>query len=112
MLDNINKWKNKQLGISKPVRHIFLKDGTPIHSIQDIPLDEVYIFVSPSPIFKGFRNAIRSKSQMVNRINSNTQESSVDSNAYAQGKRNSSRVLTKMKTKHDKSQFSLVSFMF
>ena len=71
-----------KIGQCKPLRYMFLSDGTPVHSINDIPKEENYVFVSISPIFKGFRNVLRSKSQMINRNGTSVQESSLGSTAY------------------------------
>ncbi|CAI2366384.1 unnamed protein product [Moneuplotes crassus] len=48
----------KRFKQSKPLNNLFLKDGTLINNLNDIPASENILFASRSPFFKGFRKVV------------------------------------------------------
>ena len=89
---------SKKLKQSKPLRHIFLKDGTPVFSLLDVPLSENILFVSRSPFFGEFKSVFRSKSYVISKNSTVQQDLSKDSQVYDKGKKNANRMLLRMKT--------------
>lgn len=80
---------------NKPLRHLFLKDGTPIYSLSDIPDSENILFASRSPFFKGFRRVMSNQS---GRSPSSLLKSHSATDLYQKGKMNSKKLLLKLKT--------------
>lgn len=102
----------KKLKQNKPLRHIFLKDGTPVFSLLDVPITENVLFVSRSPFFGEFKSVFRSKSYVINKGNQVQQELSKDSLIYDKGKKNASKMILKMRTLINKQIQDKVLFCF
>lgn len=49
---------SEKLKQSKPLNNLFLKDGTLINSLSEIPQNEQILFASRSPFFRGFRKVV------------------------------------------------------